>query len=254
MRLPLLSRGLIGSFAAHLALLLFLFLKSLVFPSNPIPYIPSLRVDIVGLPEILKKDLSRVSPAKPSNPKAEVTEPTEKPEEPITKEELILNPKKIGKRSRTASKPHENAKENKEEKKDRRKKALARIKALNRIQTEDETESPPLAGNTISPGSTVTGNARETTQAQYLDAVLARVQENWEIPTFLAKQNLSAQVQIFIDSVGRLRGTRFIRNSGNELFDSAVQQALQRSTPFPPPPQGFAMSALTNGILLGFPL
>lgn len=52
--------GLLVSGGVHAFLLLALAIKGLFFPSEPFRLEPALRVDLVGLPDILKKDLSQV--------------------------------------------------------------------------------------------------------------------------------------------------------------------------------------------------
>ena len=56
--------GLRKSLAIHGLLLALVLLASLVFQGNPIPILPTLRVDVVGLPDALKKDLQ--TPGNPS--------------------------------------------------------------------------------------------------------------------------------------------------------------------------------------------
>ncbi|MEN9723886.1 MAG: hypothetical protein RJB38_1872, partial [Pseudomonadota bacterium] len=79
------------SLGLHAALALIVVVQSLVFPSPPRAYKPALRVDLVGLPDILKKDLSQISPAVPAEPAApeqaqepeketQAAPPVEKPE------------------------------------------------------------------------------------------------------------------------------------------------------------------------------
>src|SRR5690242_2494332 len=55
---PDLSYGLKWSLGAHALLILAVLVKSFIFPGKPIPYIPTLKVDLVGLPDVLKKDLA----------------------------------------------------------------------------------------------------------------------------------------------------------------------------------------------------
>lgn len=81
-----------------------------------------------------------------------------------------------------------------------------------------------------------------------------RVRANWSLPTWLARQNLSARVQIFIDSQGKVQGIRFHKPSGNAQFDEAVQKAISKSQPFDSPPKDMAATLLTRGVFLGFPL
>jgi len=55
-----LSAGLKWSIAGHFALFFAVMFKGLIFPDQIKPYTPTLKVDLVALPDVLKKDL--VSP------------------------------------------------------------------------------------------------------------------------------------------------------------------------------------------------
>jgi hypothetical protein len=52
------SRGLTYSILVHGAFILFVVIKSLIFPSQDTPILPVLRVDIVGLPDQLKNQIT----------------------------------------------------------------------------------------------------------------------------------------------------------------------------------------------------
>src|SRR5947209_2741956 len=62
-----LSSGLKWSLIAHLLAATLIVAKSIVFPGTPKIYTPTLRVDIVGLPDLLKKDAQNVPKAPVSN-------------------------------------------------------------------------------------------------------------------------------------------------------------------------------------------
>lgn len=248
------------SVGLHVAVALFAILKGLVFPSEPTPYIPALRVDVVGLPDLLKKDMANLQ--RPSLSELEnqlkraeqqvkdikLPAPTQvERSEPADPSEMVLKPKKAT------------------ETKDRQKKlknALERIKSLDKIaqleskERQEKTSSggPIIKGNQVSRGTSLTGEARESAQATYFDLVRDTLQSNWTLNAWLARQKYSARVQIFIDSRGMLRSYRFLKPSGNTAFDDAVKAALMRSQPLPVPPEGIAGSVLTDGISVGFPL
>lgn len=255
------ARAVRVSFALHGLFLALIIFKSLVFPSTPIPFAPTLRVDMVGLPDVLKKDLHNV-PSESSKEIAEALKHAESeakkikpvkipdlaktPIEKADKDELVLKPKQ-------AVEKHEKIREN------RLKSALARIKALDKIEDSVEPPSPAKAaavvkGNKVSKGSSLAGDAKEAAQASYYDALRGKLQENWALPVWIARQNYSAQVQIFIDAYGRLRSFRFTKPSGNAQFDSAIKKTLEESQPFAHPPDDLAASILTHGVLVGFPL
>ncbi|MCM2278539.1 MAG: cell envelope integrity protein TolA [Oligoflexia bacterium] len=246
-----LSFGMRWSFGIHAAILAYVVLKSLVFPGKPIVYTPSLRVDIVGLPDVLKKDLPSLAKVPPpvsgsEAPSKSAPAPKSK-SEPAAPDEMVLKPKKADPKAEA------------QERQKKLKNALARIKALDKISGEPQKQQAPmpgilLKGNVISRGTSLEGNARESSEAGYFDTLRERLRENWMLPVWLARQKLSAQINIFIDTRGQLRGFTIVRSSGNPQFDEAVKKTLTQSQPFPPPPEAIAGTLMSNGVLVGFPL
>lgn len=235
-----LSGGLRRSIALHTGLLLTTILSIIVFPGTPVRYIPTLRVDIVGLPDILKKDKDRFITAPPAEvtPSEEGTKPKEKP----IKDELVFKPKPKKEESKN---DHKN---------NQMKSALARIKALNKISAFEGEVLSNVKGNIISPGSALSGDARESDSASYFDVIHDRLKANWELPVWLSRQELNAQVQIHVDGKGIVRAMKFMKSSGNPQFDDQVRKTIEVSQPFPPPTSEVESAVLVNGILLGFPL
>lgn len=255
------ARALQWSFGLHVAAIAAILVKSLVFPSAPKPYIPTLRVDMVALPDTLKKDLQNLPPTQSSKEIADALKqaeldakkikPIKLPDPPVEEaapDEMVLKPKK--------TQPEAKDKGAKREKK--LMSALDRIKALARIEKELKRDSAKggaiVKGNQISKGTSLSGDAREAAEASYLDELRARLQDNWSLPVWLSRQNLNAQVRVFIDARGRVRSFRFQKASGNGQFDSAIKKTLEDSQPFPKPPEGIAASLQVDGILVGFPL
>ena len=211
-------------------------------------------MDIVGLPDQLKQELKTAPPVAETKPAEKPAEPQKqvekapvakaKPVEMAKPDEMVLNPKRA----------HE--KELAREKK--LKGALSRIKALESITDEPHPKhSAPavlIKGNKVSKGSSLSGDAKESDQANYYDAVRDRLQDHWEIPIWFKNQGLSAKVQIYIDRSGHLHGFKFIQTSGNAQFDDAVKRTVAESQPFLSPPESIASTVLINGILVGFPL
>lgn len=245
------SRALKVSFGLHVAAIVAIIFKSLIFPSKPKPYIPSLRVDMVALPDVLKKDMENLPLTQSSKEIAEAlkhaeqdakkVKPIKLPVEKADPDEMVLKPK--------PPKADTSAKRGK-----KLSSALDRIKALAKIETEIKpTSGVVIKGNQISKGSSLSGNAKES-EARYEDSVLSKLQQNWSLPVWLSRQNLSAKVRIFIDARGRIRAFKFDQPSGNAQFDTAIKKTLEESQPFPPPPESVASSMLVDGIALGFPL
>lgn len=248
----LLRRALKTSLIVHVGLLVFIILKSLVFPSSYTMSPPSLRVDIVDLPDVLKKDLKKTPmPTSDEVKKAlekvdkEVREAKSKkakapPVEEAAPDEMVLKPKDKG------------APDKKREKK--MKSALDRIKALSKISDDEEIKVAPVKGNILSKGTSLSGEARENVEATYADLVRDRAAEYWELNPLLARQKLTAKVRIHIDNQGRLIKVNFTQLSGNPKFDEEVKRAIQRAAPFPKPPAPIAEDILTSGVGLAFPL
>ncbi len=229
------------SIAAHVAVLVFALVKSLIFPGNPLPFIPALRVDIVGLPDVLKKDVQALAPSKEvadalKNADQAIKKEIEKSEK--SKDEMILKPRHMT---------------NKKEREKKLRSSLDRIKSLAKL-TDVEKKTGLVKGNKVSPGTSLSPDAREAAEASYFDLIRDRLQGNWALPVWLSRQNLSAQVVVFIDPRGNLKNFQLVKSSGNAQFDEAVKKTLSESQPFPAPPEGIAGAVASVGIMVGFPL
>lgn len=261
------KRGLKFSLALHGGLAVFIVFKSLFFPGNPLPYVPTLRVDLVGLPDTLKNDLSKLSHAPVDKQLAqalkqveqkpkEIIKVTKAPAEPKVEPDEVGLKKKANEKEET--KPDPKLADKSREKK--LKSALDRIKALEDIASDTDAPkaqratSMPVKGNKISKGASLSGEARESDQVQYYDLLKERLQQNWSLPVWLARQQYGAQVTLFIDGRGNVRAFRFTRSSGNSQFDDAVKRAIQQSQPFDPPPESIASTIYGSGVVVGFPL
>jgi TonB family protein len=252
-----LGRGIRWSLTAHGAVAIAVLLKSLVFPGNPVMIAPALRVDLVGLPDLLKKDLAKVPKTPPkADLEKQLKEAAEKAKsirpEAVKPDEMVLKPKKVEKADEESKKAEE-----KEKKIDN---ALAKIRALERLK--DKTEEKPtedddpivIKGNQISKGTSLSGDAKERSEAGYYDLVRDALVEFWALPPWLARQNYSAQVQMRIDPAGRVLSTKFLKPSGNDQFDQAILGTIRDAQPLPRPPKELVGSLSDDGVIVGFPL
>jgi protein TonB len=235
------------SLALHLAGFLFLWAKSMLIPARTLVIPPSLRVDLVGLPDQKPAESVPVEPAKPEPAGEPATAPAPAPApEPDGMAGLRKSAKElIRKKKKEPSKKEKSAQK-------KLKKALARIRALERIKAlAGESKAK---GNRVSKGSSLTGEAKRSLEETYFEVVLERVRTHWELPKWLREQNRSARVMIRLDGQGRIRNFEFVQSSGSEPFDTEVRRALQSAAPFPVPPEGISSDLSREGIVLGFPL
>lgn len=233
-----LRRGIRWSLFVHGAAFLILLLRSLIFPSEPIRVTPTLRVDLVALPDVLKKDLKA--------PSAPETETSDENSSKAPKRTVVddVDPDQMVIKKTDTSKAREK----------KLKSTLAKMKALAKINAE--SEAPPLLkGNKISKGSSISGDAKESAEENYYDRVRNRLQDHWALPVWLGRRSLSARVRITLDSRGRVIGVLFVQSSGNPQFDENVRKTIQESQPLPFPPRE-VLSTLsgTHSIMVGFPL
>lgn len=254
-----LGKALTWSLGAHAALALLVIVKSLVFPGEPILIAPALRVDVVGLPDLLKKDLSQVSKTQPKEDLVEKLQEAAKEAkkiEPIPAQEapkpdeLVLNPKKTDK----VAKPEKESAADRQKRLDA---ALARIRSLDRLkdQSEEKEDAVIIKGNQISKGTSLSGDAREQANAGYYSLVQDALASEWALPPYLARQTeLKAQVMIRIDPAGTVIDSKFIQESGNEQFDKAIRDTISRAQPLPKPPKDLQETVSGRGIAVGFPL
>lgn len=248
-----LGRALKWSIFVHIAVTLFIIIRSLVFPSEPIMLAPSLRVDIVGLPDLLKKDLSQVSKKIPDLEKSALkpVAPVAPLEAEVKPDEMVLKPTKIVKKT---LKTEENLKDKTRDKK--LQSALAKIRALEKLRDKDDEadDAVVIKGNQVSKGSSLSGDARESAQSGYYDLVRETLVEFWALPAWLIRKNLAAQVVIRIDPAGSILSSKFLKTSGNPQFDEAILATLRDAQPLPRPPKELLQSMADDGIIVGFPL
>ena len=257
-----LGRGLQVSFLIHTLGLLLILTHSYLFRDSVKPYIPSLKVDIVALPDLLKSEIKKAHQRELQKELSQILAHAEKNAQKIQKEQNQIKSKK----EPPPALPHEMAftqskSSRTQEPYTRNRQALDRLKLLAKIQKnlEDHPKKPSasellIKGNQISHGSSHSEDAQESLDQSYYDLLKDRLQGHWSLPPWISRQKLSAQVEIRIDPHGHLSQIQFVKPSGNSQFDEAVRKTIQMSQPFPLPPEEVQMSVQKNGILIGFPL
>lgn len=247
----LLWRGVKRSLIAHGALSVVAVLSWVVFPSKPIVLNPSIRVDLVALPDVAKKDLAKFTPSEFEDLDKKLTEAGKKAKESL--EEIKKEEPKVPDEPDDTMAMKEEKKTSKEKsKKESLKSAIDRIKALQEIEEDVKKGSQKklvAKGNLISKGTDLEGEQTESVD-NYGDKMRSRLRQHWDLPVWLSRQNMSAQVVVFLDAQGNVIHMVFRKGSGNDQFDDFVKKTIKNSEPFPPPPSEIVRA----GVTLGFPL
>lgn len=228
------------SLAFHAAVILMFTVKMAFFPSDIPKYERAIRVDLIGLPDKRSPDKPLVA-AKPEAPKApDVTETKTEPK----KDEV----KKPEPKATTAS---QNAALNKLKSLS----AIEKLKAMSDKPKEKSDATPQtetIKGNAIAVGTSLKG-LNKIDFDQYIGSLDTHVKNNWALPEWMLSQDLKAEVLIKIDKSGQIIEKRFIKKSGNSEFDERVMAALDKSNPFPAPPDKFVDLVGIQGITFAFP-
>jgi colicin import membrane protein len=265
-----LSLGLKVSVGLHLALFAFFTVRAVFFTPEAIHYESAIRVDMVGLPDKMMPE--KLAPpaaseskaeAKPE-PKPEKAEPVKKPSKAEPKPVVKVPPKPAVKPSKSKDPEAINLTKDKQ----KQKAALEKLKALSaleEIKNEAAQESKKIAGvgkpaapgtkikgNVLSPGTELTGLSK-LQHDNYLATLDQQIKRNWFLPQWLAKKPLRAQVRLRLNDKGEILAREIALSSGNSSYDDLALSTIDRSAPFPPPPEKFVSILEVNGLLIGFP-
>ncbi len=261
-----LSRGLGVSFALHAFIFSVFTLKAVFFTPESIDFTQAVRVDIVGLPD-------KVEPKTLPPPAAEEAKPAlPQKEKPLEKSAPKVAEKPTPPPAETVKTPPPQKSDdgvNLEKVKSKQQSAIEKLKALAALEkikeeaSREKTQNPvgagkadsgvaKIKGNVLSPGTSLTGLAKlqHDTYASDLDN---HIKQNWSLPEWLAKRDFKAQARVFIDSRGNILGRKIVKSSGNPSYDEEVLATIDRSAPFPAPPEKFIAIVSVDGILIGFP-
>ncbi|WP_413569212.1 energy transducer TonB [Bdellovibrio sp. HCB117] len=263
-----LSRGIGISIALHAAIISVFTLKAVFFTPEPIDFSQAVRVDMVGLPDKVepktlpapaKEEAKAALPEKNQAEEKTVEKPPEKvvekktppkpePAKPVAKKEDGVNLEKVKSQQQNAL--------------DKLKAMAALDKIKNDVAEEkrkaaagagkSDSGAQKIKGNVLSPGTSLTGltKLQHDTYASDLDK---HIKNNWALPEWLAKRDFKAQAVVFIDSRGNILGRKIVKSSGNPSYDEEVLQTIDKSAPFPAPPEKFLAIVSVDGILIGFP-
>ncbi len=90
---------------------------------------------------------------------------------------------------------------------------------------------------------------------EYMTKVYAAVKGQYSVPEIITERErmfLAATVVITLNARGQIKDLTFEKRSGNQVFDSAIEAAIRRAAPFPPPPPELADKYASEGIGIDF--
>lgn len=263
------DNGLLISLGLHFFILSLFILQNVFFDGEKIDYESAIRVDIVGLPDKIQKPSPSETAPSESQPAAKQEPKTQ--EQPVAVEPETttkLPEKKLPQESEAIKLTKEKNKPEPSDKiKKKQQEALDKIKrmsALDKIKSEVETEqrkdtlskisksAHQYKGNVLNAGTELTG-LNKIQHENYVSLLDKKIKENWTLPQWLANKSYQAQALIKIDENGVVIYNQIYKSSGNSSYDDIVIETINKSSPFPKPPEKFVDIVGIKGILIGFP-
>lgn len=201
--------------------------KIVFFPSKPLIYQSSVRVDLVGLPDKVKSQKAQKAP--------EVKAPAQKKIEPKNKKSLNLKKKQND--------------------------SLKRLQAIQSIEDslqkserkpEENQKQELVKGNIISEGTVLKG-LQKLDYDKYISQIDTHIKNHWVLPEWLVQSSLKASVLVKFDEDGYVILKTIVISSGQKEYDNLVLQAIDQASPFPTPPHKFKNLVKIDGIIFRFP-
>lgn len=218
-------------------------------------YESAIRVDLVGLPD-------KIDPKQLTSPEPTPTVPAEKekaePPPPIIEKETPKLPDKSKIDPESI---------NLDAVKKKQKQALDKLKSLNAIEqikknleaqkkqaenAQTQKSNTQVKGNILSAGTELTG-LNKLQHENYLGQIDRQIKTNWSIPEWLAKKDYKAQVLLKLDEKGMVLSRQIAKSSGNPNYDDVVLETIDKSAPYPAPPEKLINIVGVRGLLIGFP-
>jgi TonB family protein len=242
------SQNIVISLGLHFAVVLVIFFRAVLIPSENLDLRDAIRVDMVDLPKKMQT-LPETTPPAPTPAPAPAPEPVKpepvKVEPPKAKPKLPEKPKPdtVNLKKSQANALH-------------KLKEMSAFEKLKESAKNEASKKPKAAdvvrGNKVSAGNSLTGLER-LDYNRYYDELKAKVNSNLSIPQWLADADLRAQVQVLIDERGYVTKRTIVRSSNNDVFDAKVIEAIDASSPLPPPPERLRGLLSSSGITFNFP-
>jgi len=213
---------------------LYRFMSKPILISGGIGNAEPINIDVVGLPNVLKKDLPLLN--------KEVAKEGE--EEETKKEEMAVpvpekdNKKIAQKKSSLIAKVKDSVREEQS--------YLTKIKIIKGLQVQKGTGT----ANTTATGIGVSSDAVQANP--YFQTIKEYVRNYWKIPNWINAEGLNTLVTLKISGDGEVSELIISQSSGNPEFDELALNSVKNAAPFPPPPIS-VRETLESGVILSFP-
>lgn len=238
------------SISLHIILLISVLFSSKMEFSRPISIGDSgggsINVDVVGLPNVLKKDIPLISQSTSiveeirENRKDEMVYPDAKK---ITKEkrEMLENIRKDLQKEKTY---------------------LEKIKIIKGIKQSIQigkipnksTKAGSGLGTGLGTGSGTGGGSGDGNipSNPYFNTIKDLIRTYWKLPRWINSEGLNTLILIKIAPDGNIYKIEISKASGNTTFDNLAYNAVKSASPFPAPPASLK-NTLQDGVILSFP-
>ena len=124
----------------------------------------------------------------------------------------------------------------------------------NEQETEEENETIPqdISGEEQEGSNSSELSVQEISElSYYAQQISNKVKNNWKIPSYLKDKSLATEVEIKINTQGRIISKKIILSSGDDFFDSFVLKTVEKADPYPSPPL-LVQKMIADGIVLNF--
>ncbi|MEO0077635.1 MAG: energy transducer TonB [candidate division WOR-3 bacterium] len=116
-----------------------------------------------------------------------------------------------------------------------------KVQPVSKTESKSEPKPKPTSGNQVKRmglGARIEG-ADALGYSYYLNAILARIAENWFDPYLGESRRISTTVVFIIERDGSLRDIQVEKSSGDQVYDNAAERALKVLDRLPPLPPEF---------------
>lgn len=199
----------------------------------------SINIDVVGLPNILKKDLALLN----DNKKRE----QDKLSKTKTEKSLMSLPdtKKI-KQARLS------AIEKLKKSVAYEKTYLEKLKIIKGLRKSTDIGRITDSSEAPNPGTGSSGEASDIPSNPYFNTLKDLIRTYWQVPHWMNTEGLNALVATKLSPSGEIASIEVIKSSGSKDFDNLALNAVRNASPFPTPPV-VIRDTLEDGIVFSFP-